>query len=170
MDKTPTERIIQWLTDAHSMESEAETMLKATASRIEHYPQLKQRIEQHITETQGQAKRIERRLEALGSSSSTTKNLIASAMASMQAAGHATMSDEVLKSLGVSYAFEHMEIAAYRNLLFAAEALGDMETAQLCRETLPEEEAMAQWLFEHQQSLVEQFLALDQAEGVSAKR
>lgn len=170
MDKTPRERIIQWLTDAHSMESEAETMLKATASRIEHYPLLKERIEQHIVETQGQAQRIERRLEALGSSKSTAKNMIASAMASMQAAGHATMSDEVLKSLGVSYAFEHMEIASYRNLLFAAEALGDMETAQLCRETLPEEEAMAQWLFENQQTLVGQFLALDEAEGVSAKR
>src|SRR5690606_37190891 len=48
MSKTPTERIIQWLRDAHTMETEAETMLKAMSSRIEHYPDLKQRIDRHI--------------------------------------------------------------------------------------------------------------------------
>jgi ferritin-like metal-binding protein YciE len=45
-----------------------------------------------------------------------------------------------------------------------------METAQLCRDILPEEQAMADWLLEHQHSLVRQFLALDMTEGESAKR
>jgi len=166
----PSERITQWLRDAHAMETEAETMLTAMAGRIENYPELKQRIEQHIRETQGQSQRIEARLHALGSSTPTAKNMIAGMMASMHAVGQSTMSDEVLKGFGVSYAFEHMEIGAYRNLLFAAEALGDMETAQLCRDILPEEQAMADWLLEHQQSLVQQFLALDVTEGESAKR
>lgn len=166
----PTERITQWLRDAHAMETEAETMLTAMASRIESYPSLKQRIEQHIQETKGQAARIEARLQALGSSTPTAKNMVTGMMASMHAMGQATMSDEVLKGFGVSYAFEHMEIGAYRNLLFAAEALGDTQTAQLCRETIPEEQAMADWLLENQQSLVQQFLSLDMAEGESAKR
>jgi ferritin-like metal-binding protein YciE len=170
MANDPSERITQWLRDAHAMETEAETMLTAMAGRIESYPVLKQRIEQHIHETKGQAARIEARLHALGSSPATAKDMVTGMMASVHAMGQSTMSDEVLKGFGVSYAFEHMEIGAYRNLLFAAEALGDMETAQLCRDTLPEEQAMADWLLENQQSLVQQFLALDVTEGESAKR
>jgi ferritin-like metal-binding protein YciE len=170
MDQPNSERILQWLRDAHSMEAEAETMLKAMASRLEHYPELKQRIEQHVTETQSQARRIEAHLQAMGSSTSTTKNAIAHAMATMHAAGNSMLSDEVVKGLGISYAFEHMEIAAYRCLLLAAEAVGDTGTAQLCREILPEEEAMAEWLLQHQPSVVQQFLARDQAEGETAKR
>lgn len=169
MDQPTSERILQWLRDAHSMEAEAETLLKAMASRLEHYPELKQRIEQHVTETQSQARRIEARLQALGSSTSTTKNVIAHTMATMHAAGNAMMTDEVVKGLGISYAFEHMEIASYRNLLFAAEAAGDTGTAQLCREILPEEQAMADWLLQHQQSVVQQFLAREQAEDTTAK-
>ena len=80
------------------------------------------------------------------------------------------MSDEVVKGLGISYAFEHMEIASYRNLMFAAEAAGDTGTAALCREILPEEQAMAYWLLQHQQALVQQFLAREQAEDTTAKR
>lgn len=170
MDQSPSERVIQWLRDAHSMESEAETMLKAMASRIEHYPELKQRIEQHVTETQSQARRIQARLEKLGSTTPTAQNLIAHTMATMHAAGNAMMTDEVVKGLGISYAFEHMEIASYRNLMFAAEAAADAETVALCREILPEEQAMADWLLQHQQAIVQQFLAREQAEDTTAKR
>ena len=170
MDKSTDERLILWLKDAHTMETEAETMLKAMASRIEHYPELKQRIEQHITETQGQARRIEARLEAMGSSPSAAKDTMANIMATLHAGGNAMMSDEVVKGLGISYAFEHMEIASYRNLMFAAEAAGDTATVQLCQQILPEEQAMADWLFQHQQALVGQFLAREQAEGTTAKR
>lgn len=166
----PDERMIKWLRDTHAMEKEAESMLTTMASRIEHYPELKQRVEQHIEETRSQASRVEARLQALGSDTTTVKDASSSAMGAVAAGSHAFWSDEVLKGFGASYAFEHLEIAAYRNLMFAAEALGDTATAQLCREILPEEEAMAGWLLEHQQALVQQFIALDQAEGVSAKR
>ena len=39
------DRLIQWARDAHAMEARAETMLGMTASRLEHYPELKARIE-----------------------------------------------------------------------------------------------------------------------------
>jgi ferritin-like metal-binding protein YciE len=163
------DRIVQWLGDAHAMEMDAQTMLKTFASRLEHYPALKQRVEQHVGETQRQAQRLEERLQALGSSTPTLRDAAASAMAALHATGNAMMSDEFIKGVGISYAFEHMEIASYRNLLFAAETVGDAATAQLCRDILPEEEAMARWLFEHQQDLVQQFLSLDAMPGVTAK-
>ena len=52
---TRRERLLKWLQDAYAMEQEAETMMKAMASRIENYPQLAARIGQHVQETQGQA-------------------------------------------------------------------------------------------------------------------
>ena len=44
-----------WLRDAHAMEKQAEEMLKAQAKRIEHYPALSARIDQHLHETEHQA-------------------------------------------------------------------------------------------------------------------
>ena len=45
---TPQENLLDWLRDAHAMEQQAEQMLKAQSKRLEHYPQLKARIDQHI--------------------------------------------------------------------------------------------------------------------------
>lgn len=47
-----------WLRDAHAMEQQAETMLSAMAKRLEHYPDLRQRIEQHIAQTREQSRLI----------------------------------------------------------------------------------------------------------------
>lgn len=40
-----------WLRDAHAMEKQAESMLESMASRIDNYPELRARIEQHLIET-----------------------------------------------------------------------------------------------------------------------
>ncbi len=37
-----------WLRDAHAMEKQAESMLESMASRIDNYPELRARIEQHL--------------------------------------------------------------------------------------------------------------------------
>jgi ferritin-like metal-binding protein YciE len=44
---TPEDHLLNWLRDAHAMEKQAETMLSAMAGRLEHYPELKARIEAH---------------------------------------------------------------------------------------------------------------------------
>jgi ferritin-like metal-binding protein YciE len=49
---------MDWLRDAHSAEEQAETMLSGMARRIENYPQLKARVEQHIRETQRHAELV----------------------------------------------------------------------------------------------------------------
>ncbi len=43
--------LMDWLRDAHAMEEQAETMLNSMLSRVENYPELHQRIQQHIKET-----------------------------------------------------------------------------------------------------------------------
>ena len=38
-----------WLRDAHAMEKQAESMLESMAGRIDNYPDLRARIEQHLS-------------------------------------------------------------------------------------------------------------------------
>lgn len=163
------EHFMDWLRDAHAMELQAETMLKATASRIEHYPDVKARVELHIAETQGQAKQIAACIERRGGDTSTIKDIGGKAMATAQGVTGMFASDEVVKSGLFSYAFEHMEIASYRSLIAAARTLGDEATAQVCEKILKEEEAMATWLADHIQPLTMQFLQRA-ATGAEAKR
>jgi ferritin-like metal-binding protein YciE len=47
----PNEHLVDWLRDAYAMEKQAESMLKAQSSRLENYPELRQRIDQHLQGT-----------------------------------------------------------------------------------------------------------------------
>ena len=38
------ENLNDWLRDAHAMEQQAEKMLEATSSRLENYPELRERM------------------------------------------------------------------------------------------------------------------------------
>ena len=166
----PRDRLVQWLRDAYAMEQQAESLLDTQAKRIEHFPELQQRIRQHLEETQGQMERLEQCLNAYDEKPSTAKDLSARTSAFLHGLGLSTMNDEVVKGMGLSYAFEHMEIAAYRNVILAAQAAGDAEVERVCTEILAEEEAMADWLAEHQQAVTRAFLARDASEDVEAKR
>src|SRR3546814_20962275 len=60
---TAEEHLMDWLRDAHAMEEQAEKMLRATAGRLENYPDLKARLESHAPETHRQAELREGRAE-----------------------------------------------------------------------------------------------------------
>jgi ferritin-like metal-binding protein YciE len=155
---TPEENLLDWLRDAHAMEQQAEKMLKAQSERLEHYPQLKARVDQHIQETLGQQTLIDGCLTRLGGKASTLKDLGGKLMAFGQAVGGSLMSDEVIKGAMAGYVFENMEIATYTVLIAAAQAAGDAETQAACEKILPQEIAMAEWLLEHLPQLTHAFL------------
>lgn len=164
------ENLLDWLRDAHAMEQQAEAMLKAQASRLEHYPDLKARIEQHLQETLGQQQLLERCIERLGGSPSAMKDFGGKLMAFGQAVGGMTMSDEVVKGSISGYVFENIEIATYTVLIEAARATGDVETQKACEEILPQEIAMAQWILEHLPATTYEFLVRAETPGLTAKR
>ncbi len=155
---TPQENLLDWLRDAHAMEQQAEKMLKAQSERLEHYPRLKARIDQHIEETLDQQRLIDECLTRLGGSSSTLKDIGGKLMAFGQAVGGSLMSDEVIKGAMAGYVFENMEIASYTVLIAAAQEAGDAETKAACEKILPQEVAMADWLREHLPELTQAFL------------
>lgn len=164
------ENLIDWLRDAHAMEQQAEQMLKAQASRIEHYPKIKARIEEHLQETLGQQKLLAGCIERLGGKPSAMKDVMGKVMAFGQAAGGALNSDEIVKGAIAGYVFENLEIATYTALIAAAQIAGDQETVRVCEEILPQEEAMARWILENLPELTEEFLARDATPDVEAKR
>lgn len=164
------ERLIEWLRDAHAMEAQAETMLTKQASRIEHYPELKARIEQHIDETQNQARLIESCLQRYDKSYSGLKDLGGKMMAMGQAMGGMMVNDEIVKGAQMGYVFENLEIASYEILIAAAEAVGDTQTQEVCTRILAEEVAMADWIRSHLAQLTQAYLTRVQEPGVEAKR
>jgi ferritin-like metal-binding protein YciE len=159
---------MDWLRDAHAMEQHAETMLTAMAKRIENYPDLKLRIEQHIEETRDQARQVEECIQRLGGDTSALKDMAGKTMASMQGAMGMFASDEIVKGGMMSYAFEHFEIATYSNLIEAARMLDDRETMAVCERILPQEQAMADFLKHNMAGVARRFLQLAQS-GEKAK-
>lgn len=169
-DSVAREHFLDWLRDAHAMEEQAETMLTTMEGRIEHYPELRARITQHIQETRHQAERLKQCIKQVGGDTSALKDMTGKFMATMQGFSGAMATDEVVKGGMFSYAFEHMEIAAYRNLITAATMLGETAIAQICEQILQEEIAMAAWLEEHMASVTTQFLQRSEVASSQAKR
>jgi ferritin-like metal-binding protein YciE len=163
------DHLMEWLRDAHAAEEQAETMLSGMARRIEHYPDLKRRVEEHIRETQRHAELVRGCIERRGGSTSSIKDAGAKVVALGQAMSGMFVSDEIMKGSIASYAFEAMEIASYRILISTARQIGDDQTARTCEEILREEQAMADWLETNIPTLTRQYLIRDETPGVTAK-
>jgi len=167
---TKEEMLLDWLRDAHAMEQQAITMLTAMAGRIENYPEVKARIEQHIEETRRQASALESCIERRGGDTSTVKDLMGKLMAMGQGLSGAFVSDEIVKGAMAGYTFEHMEIATYKVLIATADACNDVDTSSVCQRILSEEIAMASWLEDNIEGLTLKFLSRSEQPSATARR
>lgn len=158
-----------WLRNTHAMEEQAIAMLNGQLQRLENYPDLSERIRQHLVETEGQAAALKEILESRDLANSMVKDAMGKVMATGQAVSGLFVDDEVIKGSMASYAFEHVEIAAYQTLIAAAEYLGDSSALPIYRRILDEEIAMADWLSQHLAPTVAMFLAREAAD-LQAKR
>ncbi len=167
-EHTAREIFITGLKNAHAMENQALSIMKPQLARVEHYPEIADRLEAHIRETNGQIKRLDEILVSLSESSSSLKDMALSMTGKMAALGHTVAGDEILKNTMANFAFEHFEIAAYRSLIAIAEYADLPALAVPLRASLEEEWAMAKWLDDNIVSVTTKFLALSEA-GASAK-
>jgi len=159
-----------WLRDAHAMEKQAESMLESMASRIDNYPDVRARIEQHLTETKQQINVLEEILDRNDISRSMLKDSMSKMMAFGQSVGGIMTSDEIVKGSISGYVFEQFEIACYTSLLAAARKAGDVASILAIESILAEEQRMADWLIQHIPDTTEQFLLRSDADGVEAKK
>lgn len=163
------EHYLAWLRDAHAMEEQALTMLRGMLSRLENYPVLCARMEQHVTETERQAEALKKLLEGRDSGASLVKDTLGKATALGQALSGMFADDEVIKGVMASYTFEQMEVAAYKVLISTAAVLEDTTAMAIFEQNLTEEQDMADWLFDHLDQTTRIFLARDEA-GLPARR
>lgn len=159
---------ITGLKNAHAMENQGLSIMKPQLSRIESYPEVAARLEQHIRETEGQIVRLDELLDSLAEDRSRLKDMALSFTGAMAAMGHTVAGDEILKNSFANFAFENFEIAAYKSLIAIGEHGGFPGLVQALRANLDEEIAMAQWLEDNLKAVTLKFAALSEA-GEQAK-
>jgi ferritin-like metal-binding protein YciE len=113
-------------------------------------PTMKERIERHVQETEGQIDRLERAFAALGEKAKAEKCEAAIGLRDEHDSfkSEEEPSQPILEAfdLGSGLRVEHYEIAAYRSAMAVARVLGEEEVVSILRESLAEEEDMANFL------------------------
>lgn len=137
------------LRNQHAVENQAIELLERQIGRLENYPEMVARMQEHVRESQEQARRIEEILSQLGTSHSSLKDTAQSLLGNLMAIGHTVAPDEVVKNTLANFAFEHFEIAAYVSLLTLADASGASRAKAALDLSLQEEKRMAQWIEDH---------------------
>jgi ferritin-like metal-binding protein YciE len=132
--------------NAHAVETQATQLLSRQVERLEHYPKLEARMRQHIDETKQQMARLEEILAELGDAPSAMKDAALALTGNMAALTHAVAEDEVVKNSFANFAFENFEIASYKGLIVFGEAAGLGKYGSLLKQSLSEEQAMADFI------------------------
>ncbi len=131
------------LHNTHAEESQGLRQMQNQLAGLENYPQYAQILRDHIPVTEGQLKRLEQAMQAVGTSPSTFKEMVTQTAGTIGAAVHALAQDETLKNLYAGYAYQYHQIAAYRSLIAIAESAGHTEHVALFRQSLDEEKRAA---------------------------
>ncbi|MCD6035490.1 MAG: hypothetical protein K0R63_1231 [Rickettsiales bacterium] len=156
--KKITGHLADWLRDAYAMEHQAIEMLEREASRIQHYPELKEKIISYLEVSKKQAEDLKHCLKSLGEDTSMLKTGLAKMIGTAQALSGLMMSDEIIKVSVAFYIFQHYQIGNYSVLIEAAEDVGEKNIAKTCEIILREEEEMANWLADYLPYVTRKFL------------
>jgi ferritin-like metal-binding protein YciE len=160
----------QWLRDAYAMEEQSIQVLRRQAERNQNYPELGARIEQHIRETEKQAEQVKECLKLINEDTSSIKTGVGMVIGNIQAIAGTIAGDEIVKNVMFSYAHEHYEIGAYKVIAAAARHCGQQKIAEICETILKEEQDMQQWLSDHIDQVMQQYLTRSDSESDKAKR
>lgn len=135
------------LRNTHALEKQAAQMIQRQIERYEHYPELTQALRLHKSETDQQVTRLSDLLHGHGEDRSLLKDMVTQTVGNVAALVHSVTGDEVLKNLYTDYSVETYEIAAYTSLITLAEEAGQAGDVETLRQSLKEEERMAEAVF-----------------------
>jgi ferritin-like metal-binding protein YciE len=134
-----------------------------TLARETNDPTMKQRIEEHVGETEQHIERLKRAFESIGEKAKEEKCEGAIGLREE----HSSFKSEEKPSktlleafdLGTGLRVEHYEIAAYRTSIALARALGYDECAEILQESLSEEQEMADFIEKNAQKSLKRLFA-----------
>ncbi len=135
-------RLVSYLADAHALEQQSIGLLQRAVD-VAGASDLEAAYRDHVEESRGHLQRIEGRLEALDAGPSTVKDAAMRLGAMNWATFFKAHPDTPGKVAAFAYAFEHLEMAGYEQLLRVAELVGDDDTTMLAQTILAEERAAA---------------------------
>jgi ferritin-like metal-binding protein YciE len=142
-------KLVQYLNEAYGKEKELEAALEAHIGMTERAP-YKKRLQAHLRETKGHARKVEQRIKQLGGSPQAVQTVVGKATAALKGPVHALRGsgaeERQLKNAKTEYSEEAEEIATYKAIEAFAESVGDRDTAKVAREIRREEERMAKYL------------------------
>ncbi|MFD1746757.1 ferritin-like domain-containing protein [Rhizobium helianthi] len=136
----------KWLSDAHALELQSIALLKSQIARIENYPDLREKMIEHLANSEGHEKALRGLMERFPGAQSLIKDVAGRLSATAQGLTGAFSADEIVRTCMNAYVFAHEEVARYKVLLAAADELGDSTAVAVCERILSEEKAMADWL------------------------
>jgi ferritin-like metal-binding protein YciE/hemerythrin-like domain-containing protein len=166
---TARSAFITGLKNSHAAARECRTMIEAQTQRLESYPDLRERLELHMRETDVQRERLEAILDDLGESRSALKDAAGSMMATMGNIASSASGDEVLKNSMALLGLAKFEAAGYETLLLFGEAAGANNALRPLQQCLSEERAIASFVEENLRPTGMRFLQLA-SEGRQASR
>jgi ferritin-like metal-binding protein YciE len=141
MENEVRELLTEELKDTYSAEKQALRCMQK-ALRQASTPELRDGIELHIEQTQGQIERLEQAMEKLGMRPGrkvceAMRGLVEEAQHSIEEHDKGPVMDLVI--VAGMQRIEHYEISAYGTNIALADALGEQEVSKLLQETLDEE-------------------------------
>ena len=142
MSRDIDKQLVKYLSDAHAMEMQSMEMLEK-AIEISGDLQLAQLYRGHLNDTRDHERYVKQRLEAMGESTATMKNVAGKAGAVGLGLLAQVMPDTPAKLAGVAFAYESFEVASYRMLRKVAEIARDKETLSMCDRIIPVEQQAA---------------------------
>jgi UDP-glucose 4-epimerase len=139
--------LLAYLRDVHALEGQAEKLLEAGAGRVgdEH---LEAAFRDHLEETRCHRERIAALLDERGAKPSLVKDTVLRAGGLNLSAFFGAQPDSTTKLAGFSFAFEHLEVAAYELLQRVAARVGDEGVVTTAKEILAEERRAAERIAE----------------------
>jgi len=155
--------LIQYLNEAYGKEKELETALQAHIAMTTKAP-YKKRLQEHLKETKGHAREVQRRIKQLGGKAeagpisapvvgdaatgltSVASKAVAAAQGPLHALRGTGDAERMLKNARTEFHNEFAEIGFYAGIESFADSVGDKDTAKLARGIRREEERMAKFL------------------------
>jgi len=140
------------------MEVAITEILENHANDARDFPEIEQRLREHLAQTRGHAEKVRSCVESLGGSISTTKVILNDLLGRLKAVSTGMYSDELVKNALSEYMTEQFEIACYHSLIAAAEELGEARVAAVCKEIQDEERCMAGFVYDLIPKVTRQYL------------
>jgi len=153
-----SDQLVKYLADAHSLEEQALEQLRV-APDLAGNGRMATALSEHLRETQGHERVVRERLEELGGSPSTLKDVVMAVGGKGFVRFARSQPDTPGKLLAHSYSYEHLEVAAYRLLALVADRAGDLRTTVIANEIAEQERLMGERLVECYDEAVEDSLS-----------